>query len=427
MKKQPTFDSVKDTLQLTDCYELTHVKKSFSVPDRLNVICVNEKLYSACRFDKMLLVEPETGNYIYVTLTTAPDVGDNTFLATTQVVRRLNLTDNATVNLYRLYSGTYQQIMTQRIENIRENNIVVSKFDANGKEIDLKNFSHYEIYNLLSGGSIVVKTGHIIIDPDLCAGTIRLNRKQRLFLGLELPRILTEEQWDFLKKRLTPDEMNEIISLYGAPGSAQTEDADHNVKKSCKKIIKKNLGLCTKIIPVLETVREPKKNIINAICDFYVGKSTISLMAKRPFENDEGLDIVRMTRSNMNLLGIDEMDKVVLQYKNKKISCRVLDFENENSFLKTNKPSPMELSVGIPVHIRNRLGIDDLSSAVKIDRDTVFIFKKSLNEQVVPIILTVFSAILFSDFSALASMLLSIIAIPIVVYFNLSSKRNMRA
>ena len=147
MKKQPTFDSVKDTLQLTDCYELTHVKKIFSVPDRLNVICVNEKLYSACRFDKMLLVEPETGNYIYVTLTTAPDVGDNTFLATTQVVRRLNLTDSATVNLYRLYSGTYQQIMTQRIENIRENNIVVSKFDANGKEIDLKNFSHYEIYN----------------------------------------------------------------------------------------------------------------------------------------------------------------------------------------------------------------------------------------------------------------------------------------
>ena len=375
----------------------------------------------------MLLVEPETGNYIYVTLTTAPDVGDNTFLATTQVVRRLNLTDNATVNLYRLYSGTYQQIMTQRLENIRENNIVVSKFDANGKEIDLKNFSHYEIYNLLSGGSIVVKTGHIIIDPDLCAGTIRLNRKQRLFLGLELPRILTEEQWGFLEKRLTPDEMNEIISLYGAPGRAQTEDADHDVKKSCKKIIKKNLGLCTKIIPVLETVREPKKNIINAICDFYVGKSTISLMAKRPFENDEGLDIVRMTRSNMNLLGIDEMDKVVLQYKNKKISCRVLDFENENSFLKTNKPSPMELSVGIPAHIRNRLGIDDLSSAVKIDRDTVFIFKKSLNEQVVPIILTVFSAILFSDFSALAATLLSIIAIPIVVYFNLSSKRNMRA
>ena len=304
---------------------------------------------------------------------------------------------------------------------------MLSKFDANVKEIDLKNFSHYEIYNLLSGGSIVVKTGHIIIDPDLCAGTIRLNRKQRLFLGLELPRILTEEQWGFLEKRLTPDEMNEISSLYGAPGRAQTEDADHKVKKSCKKIIKKNLGLCTKIIPVLETVREPKKNIINAICDFYVGKSTISLMAKRPFENDEGLDIVRMTRSNMNLLGIDEMDKVVLQYKNKKISCRVLDFENENSFLKTNKPSPMELSVGIPAHIRNRLGIDDLSSAVKIDRDTVFIFKKSLNEQVVPIILTVFSAILFSDFSALASTLLSIIAIPIVIYFNLSSKRNMRA
>ncbi|MBQ3003167.1 MAG: hypothetical protein IJD82_05500 [Clostridia bacterium] len=158
-----------------------------------------------------------------------------------------------------------------------------------------------------------------------------------------------------------------------------------------------------------------------------MGKSTISLVGRRPYAIDEGLDIVRMTRSNMNLLGIDEMDKVILQYKNKKISCRVLELGDAEAFAETNLPISPDLAVGIPAHIRKRLGVLDLSSSVKIDRDTAFIFKKSINEQIVPILLTLFSANLFTDSSVALSALLSLVAIPIVLYFNLSSKRNMRA
>jgi hypothetical protein len=85
------------------------------------------------------------------------------------------------------------------------------------------------------------------------------------------------------------------------------------------------------------------------------------------------------------------------------------------------------LVVGIPAHIRRRLGIMDLSSSLKIDRDTSFIFVKSINEQIVPILLTLFSTNLFTDSSVIVSALLSLVAVPVVLYFNLSSKRNMRA
>ena len=104
----------------------------------------------------------------------------------------------------------------------------------------------------------------------------------------------------------------------------------------------------------------------------------------------------------------------------------MLELDNEQAFLETNLPISPDLAVGVPAHIRKKLGVTDLLSSVKIDRDTAFIFKKNVNEQVVPILLTLFSTNLFTDSSIISSALLSLVAIPIVLYFNLSSKRNMR-
>ena len=100
--------------------------------------------------------------------------------------------------------------------------------------------------------------------------------------------------------------------------------------------------------------------------------------------------------------------------------------DDEERFLETNTPSSKEIRVGIPVHIRKKLGITDLVSSVKIDRDTVFIFRKSIHEQIIPVLLTICSTQLFSGLSGLISGLISLLFIPLVVYVNLSSKRNMR-
>ena len=105
----------------------------------------------------------------------------------------------------------------------------------------------------------------------------------------------------------------------------------------------------------------------------------------------------------------------------------MLELDDSETFFETNLPISADMAIGIPVQIRKKLAINDLSSSIKVDRDTVFIFKKSINEQIIPILLTLFSANLFSDSSIIISALLSLIAVPIVLFLNLSSKRNMRA
>ena len=149
-------------------------------------------------------------------------------------------------------------------------------------------------------------------------------------------------------------------------------------------------------------------------------------MSRRPYDSDEGSDIVRMSLSNMNLLGVNEMDKVIIKYKGNSVKCRVLELKDENAFYETNVKTNINYAIGIPAHIRKKLGLCNIKSAVKVDRDTGFIFKKSINEQIVPIILTLFSINIFQDPSVLLKTLLSVLAVPIVVYLNLSSKRNMR-
>lgn len=417
----------KQKIVFSEYSTLVYVGKRFTIQDKLNVICVSRKIYSKCKHDKFLLFTPSTNSYLSVTLVADQKLSENEFMSTTYVKDQLNLSDGDSVFFCTFDSRTYNQIYTQTVENIRENNLVISAFDRDDQEINLKNFKHYEIYNSFSGDSLIIKASHIIIDPALPAGTVRLNRKQRIFLGLELPLYLSDEQWAILSSELEPEQMDLIHEVYGSTDYILNDNVPYDKKQKCQKIIQSYFGNQIKMIPVLETLSKNKKGIIKKFCDFYVGKSTISLIAKRPFENDEGLDIIRMTPSNMNLLGIDEMDKVILQYENRKISCRVLALDNEDAFLKTNRPVFTDLVVGIPIHIRKKLGIHDLSSAIKIDRDTVFIFKKSINEQVVPIILTLFSANLFSDSSIVISAVLSLISIPLVLYFNLSSKRNMRA
>lgn len=125
-------------------------------------------------------------------------------------------------------------------------------------------------------------------------------------------------------------------------------------------------------------------------------------------------------------LSASNMDRVILRHKNKSLSVAVLEIDDNDMFYKENLPININNAIGIPVHLRKQLGITRLNAVVKVDRDTGFIFRKSINEQIVPILLTLFSVNVFRDENIWKSILLSLLAVPIVVYFNLSGKRNQR-
>ncbi len=411
--------------------KINFINQRFSVADKLNVIGVSAELYSKLHDEKMLLINQNNGKHINVSLKACDGIGENCFVTTLQIQELLQLSESAPVFLCKYKSLEFQRIRLQKIEHIRESDLVISKTDyhnicCNQEKTPCK---YLEIYNTFSHESIIVKKSHVFVDETLEPGAIRLSRKQRICLGLELPQYLSEQHRLALKNNLDEngEEYQLISELYSANDGVLDGSAPYDKKMQAKKILSRCCASVIRIIPVPESVYIKRKKLLRRICDFYVGKSTISLICRRPYDIDEGLDIVRMTKSNMNLLGIDEMDKVILQYKNKKISCRVLELEDEKAFLETNLPISPDLVLGVPAHIRKKLRIMDLSSSIKIDRDTSFIFKKNINEQVVPILLTLFSTNLFTDTSVIFSALLSLVAIPVVLYFNLSSKRNMRA
>ena len=411
--------------------KINFIHQRFSVADKLNAIGVSAELFSKLHKEKMLLVNPNNGKHVNVSLKICEGIGENDFVTTLHVQEILQLVPDTTVFLCKYKSLEFQRIRVQKIEHIRESDLVISKTDfhnvcCNQEKTPCK---YLEIYNTFSQESIVVKKSHVYVDETLEPGTIRLSRKQRICLGMELPQFLSERHWAVLKENLDENsaDFQLVCRLYSASNSILDEDAPYEKKMQVKKIISRYCTGAIRIIPVPESMYEKRGKLLRRICDFYVGKSTISLICRRPYDIDEGLDIVRMSKSNMSLLGIDEMDKVTLQYKNKRVSCRVLELEDEKAFLQTNLPISPDLVLGVPAHIRNKLGVMDLSSSIKIDRDTAFIFKKNINEQVVPVLLTLFSTNLFTDFSIISSALLSLVAIPVVLYFNLSSKRNMRA
>ena len=416
------FKSVK-ALRFTEC--------NFRAPDRLNVIEVSPDAFPGLPFEKLLLVNPKNGKYAHVSLVLSKKAEEGTFAATSHLKDILQLEDADECFLCSYKNFSFKNIRVQKIDHIRENNLMLSELDYNNLLCNFQSspFTLFEVYNTFSHDSIVVKRSHIFIDKTLAPGTIRLNRKQRLCLGLELPCYLSEEQWALLEKELGTDSPGfaTISTVFSLNNHALDSATTYEEKMQAKKILAKYFSDELHIIPIPQSLHSSRKSLLKILCDFYVGKSTISLIGRRPYDIDEGLDIVRMTKSNMNLLGIDEMDKVVLQYKNKKISCRVLELDDANAFAQTNLPISPDLVVGIPAHIRKKLGLHDLSSSLKIDRDTSFIFKKSINEQIVPVLLTLFSTNVFTDSSIIWSALLSLVAIPIVLYFNLSSKRNMRA
>ena len=92
-----------------------------------------------------------------------------------------------------------------------------------------------------------------------------------------------------------------------------------------------------------------------------------------------------------------------------------------------NLYTPIDMTIGIPLPIRTELGITDLDSTVKVDRDAAFIMKKCANEQVIPVLLALFCRRTFlQDCPLYVPIIIFLVIAPIIIYVNLSSKRNSR-
>ena len=413
------------------------ITKISHVDSRQNIIQIHDEIKKEFAGKYCTLVNTSNGKFMDVIIADSNASSGNinsqknqiTFTSSVEKILEANA-DSELIICKQNYCQ-FDVVGIQAIEDVRTD--VVSLPQGTFIESVLNDFCLFEIINPLTNDSIYIRSKYIKIDPKQKRERIRINRKHRNMLSDNIPTRLTIAQWNAMIEngQTNQDAKEALESTYtkedkGYIIKQAIDEIDFNSKNLVKKCIKDNLGECLIIRPVLESFHYEKKEPLHRkISDFYVGKSTLSLNCRRPHECDENSDIVRMTENNMQFLGIEPMDRVIIRYKETEAVCQVLPF-CEEKYRRTNTPGIIEQSIGIPVHIRGELNIPDIQSSVKVDRDTVFIFKKNINEQLVPIILTILSLKFFEQIPWHWSVILLIILVPIVMYVALSPQRNKR-
>lgn len=236
---------------------------------------------------------------------------------------------------------------------------------------------------------MIVSKEHIKFCNDVEESSIRLNRKQRIALG-----ILDSESGNKFSKK-------EELVLYPYP------------RINCSSSFS------------LERVE-------NKILQLFVGRVNIGLISKRTFQSDETFNIVRVSDDVMKILGVSDTDIIKITYCYTSCHCRVLPISNNDKIIEQNsepgseKIFEIENIICLPASVRNELGIVSVKPniSVKVERDMGYIFKKNFNKQILPIILILFSTEIFVNGRELIiKIIIALISLPITMYFNLSNER----
>lgn len=440
-------------------------------------IQVSSDIYEKLKSNYGTLVNLNTGSFaqVYISNKTIQDRAG--FIRYTRYIKKeLGITRDSELALCKGNYTEFSDVSIQLMENIKSD--IVSIPEGMLPEAYLRSFSLFEVINVLTNDRILVKSKNIVADntsaeedQKCIQPTIKLNMKHRKLLGDNVPARLSFAQWEKLvsdegvkkseadaqnaeaRVKETDDESKKAAEIarkvadnarktleavkeafekeyikesFGYTVKESMDDMPYATKVTIQNAVKRNLGVKIILRPVIESFcYKERKSVVTLLSDFYIGKSTLTLNCRRPHECDENADVVRMTEDNMRFLGIEPMDKVVLRFKNRKKDCHVLPYD-ASKYTNTNVPGVIELAVGIPAYIRDELGITDIQSSVKVERDTKFIFRKCFNEQLVPIMLALFSINVFDGLKKWVSTLIILGSIPVIMYISLTPKRNMR-
>ena len=119
--------------------KINFINQRFSVTDKLNAIGVSAGVFAKLHKEKMLLVNPNNGKHVNVSLKICEEIGENDFVTTLHVQEILQLVPDTAVFLCRYKSLEFQRIRVQKIEHIRESDLVISKMDYHNLEGNVKN------------------------------------------------------------------------------------------------------------------------------------------------------------------------------------------------------------------------------------------------------------------------------------------------
>lgn len=349
-----------------------------------STIYLSKNDYEKYKNSNFVLYIENKDKYENVILKSDNKVDEGQYAINAYIINRYNITDTDGIKLYIINDDNilaFDDIKLQALKYIQKEYILVGEKAYN--IVQSYNTKYVIVYNKKDNSHFIANVSHIIKSDTLAVSAIRLNRKQRLALNID------------------------------------DDDKEKNVI----------------IVPMLQGKYENKVKLTEKILDFYIGKINYSLIAKRTMAVDENFNVVRLSKSNMKLLGVENFDMVKMTYKDNIVKSRVLEIENSNIIIENNgwdlnnnklKPIDIDMIVAIPAFVRDELEVPTVigNVSVKIERDMGYIWKKNISNQVLPIILILFTSEIFVSLSSiLLSILFALLSLPIVLYFNLSKER----
>ena len=329
----------------------------------------------------------------------------------------------------------FTTIQTQAASLVQENCVIVS--ENTYTYLQRLQSPFLEIVNPYTGTSFDFNINSVRMDQELKEHEIKLNYIQRQFLEYEqLPELLPTYKRLIEKKGvngtdfiLSSSEQDFIESLYENGKSLDKLEFTQSLK--VKSLLNKVGYRTTYVYPLnhyykLEEKKDWKEKIRNGILNIFIRDKAIDLKVIRPYTSDETSSIVRLTKSTMTLLGIEEADSVILQYRNKTAKVQVLEMNDLDLVKETNvmnTSSTMNICVAVPSSIREQLGITNIGKVCTVRRDMMFLLKKNWNIQFVPIMAVLFTVLTLDILTAWMQVLLITVFIPFSMYVTLSRVR----
>ncbi|WP_100333342.1 hypothetical protein [Bacillus alkalisoli] len=329
----------------------------------------------------------------------------------------------------------FTSIQTQRASLVQENCVIVS--ENTFKQLQRLQSPFLELVNPYTGTSFDFNIHNVQVDEDITDNEIKLNYIQRQFLEYEqLPELLPTYKSLIHKKKTNSQECiladveQELLENSYKNGKS-LDKLEFTQSLKMKGLLNKVGYRTTYIYPVnhyykVEEKKDWKEKVRDTILNVFIRDKAIDLKVIRPYTSDETSSIIRLTKSTMTLLGIEEADSVLLQYRNKTARVQVLEMSDLELVKETNvmnTSSTMNICVAVPSSIREQLGITNIGKVCTVRRDMMFLLQKNWNIQFVPIMAVLFTVLTLDIFTTWMQILLITVFIPFSMYVTLSRVR----
>ncbi|MBQ7210170.1 MAG: hypothetical protein IJS05_04670 [Paludibacteraceae bacterium] len=225
---------------------------------------------------------------------------------------------------------------------------------------------------------------------------------ERLLLETCYERISGEDFYK-LKTELTIEQRRALADIQRTLGAIDTVELlqiprQHNKNQS---IIKRVCSFCKQKIT----------DIVNRFLEMFIGKAEYTLKTTWTSETDDKNEVARLSESTMNLLGIEENDKITVVFGEQKQTLRVL---------KSNDIS--DYDIGIPAPARKRLGMNSINDIVVVSRDMQHIFNRNSQAQIITLLGTFFAVLQLFD-NRILGIITCLVLVPLLWYWVLNKER----